>query len=58
MVMLKKLGELVQTELVDQTSFEEFQQLFTSPLFATGEEGMCELFLGRHSHRVAVECSA
>lgn len=57
-VMLKKLGEPVQTELPDQASFEEFQQTFKSPLCEAREEAMRELFPGRHGLRVAAECTA
>jgi hypothetical protein len=51
-VHLKKLGfEVVETEKPDETSFEEFQQTFTTPLPSGTQEAMEALFPGRGRRR-------
>lgn len=57
-VIMKKLGIEVETEQLDQASFEEFQQTFVLPLSVSKDEAMRELFPGRNSRRLDVECSA
>ena len=48
-VTMKRLGlEEVETELPDETSFEEFQTAFALPLSASTWEAMQVLFSGRN----------
>jgi hypothetical protein len=46
-VMMKHLGVHVDTELLDEASFDEFQTAFTTPLFESTREAMKVLFPGR-----------
>ena len=47
MVMMKRLGVQVNTELPDEASFDEFQTAFTTPLSESTREAMQVLFPGR-----------
>jgi DNA-dependent RNA polymerase auxiliary subunit epsilon len=46
-VMMKNLGFEVETELPDETSFDEFQTAFRLPLTPSKREAMQVLFLRR-----------
>jgi hypothetical protein len=45
--MMKHLGVHVDTELLDEASFDEFQTAFTTPLSESTTEAMQVLFPGR-----------
>lgn len=46
-VMMKKLGFEVETEILDEASFDEFQTAFKPPLTPSTWKAMQVLFLGQ-----------
>lgn len=55
-VLLAKFGEHVEVNEPDHVTFEEFHQLFRSPLPAGQEEAVRELIPGRFASPVALPC--